>query len=402
MGVGQSKGEIIIYNLDDIIRNQIKSIKNSAISERNKELLFKFIDDLISEGLGKARISKYMYTVKKIMIMVKKDFEKITEKDVRKLVKNIEESSFALWTKHDYKVVIKRFVRWLRKTEDFPEEVKWIKTGMKKNCKILPQDILTQQEIINLIRTAKGTRDKALISILYESGMRIKELLTLRIRHVEFDSYGARIICSGKTGMRRIRIVASVPYLKRWLNEHPKNDDPNSPLWLSWNGFKKVKDNEGSRIKYESEAICYRRVSDLLRDIALKCGIKKRVNPHSFRHARATHLANKLTEAQMKEFFGWTQSSEMASIYVHLSGRDTEDAILKIYGKKKSDVNREEEFSEKICPGCKTENQIESKYCDKCSAPLDIQTAIEMDKRLTEALKIMNERMTKLESVLKK
>jgi len=43
---------------------------------------------------------------------------------------------------------------------------------------------------------------------------------------------------------------------------------------------------------------------------------KKRVNPHSFRHARATHLANHLREDQMKEFSGWTQADEMGSIYV--------------------------------------------------------------------------------------
>lgn len=56
------------------------------------------------------------------------------------------------------------------------------------------------------------------------------------------------------------------------------------------------------------------------------------MNPHAFRPASATHLANILTEAQMKEFIGWIQDSDMASVYVHLSGRDVDRAILKLYG----------------------------------------------------------------------
>ncbi len=51
------------------------------------------------------------------------------------------------------------------------------------------------------------------------------------------------------------------------------------------------------------------------------------------KHTRATHLANFLTEVQMKEFFGCVQDSDMARrLHASISGRDVDKAILKLYG----------------------------------------------------------------------
>lgn len=60
-------------------------------------------------------------------------------------------------------------------------------------------------------------RDKVLVSILYESGCRISKILNLKIRNMEFDSYGADLIVKGKTGQHRVRLIDSVPRLMTWL-----------------------------------------------------------------------------------------------------------------------------------------------------------------------------------------
>jgi site-specific recombinase XerD len=70
----------------------------------------------------------------------------------------------------------------------------------------------------------------------------------------------------------------------------------------------------------------------MLGKLVKSCGLDKQVYPHLFRHSRATHLADKLTEAQMKILFGWAGNSDVPSVYVHLSGRDVEEALLRIYG----------------------------------------------------------------------
>ncbi|WP_394344768.1 hypothetical protein [Salinigranum halophilum] len=61
------------------------------------------------------------------------------------------------------------------------------------------------------------------------------------------------------------------------------------------------------------------------------------MNPHHFRHSRATHLANWLTEAQLCEWFGWVQGSNVPARYVHLSGRDIDNAYLALFSNQRFD-----------------------------------------------------------------
>jgi len=277
-------------------------------------------------------------------------------------------------------VALKRFYLWLRGKEDYPKEVKWIKTTVKNSNHKLPEELLTEEEILKMIETADHPRDKALISTLYESGCRIGELLALSLKHVKLDQYGAQIIVSGKTGMRRVRLWISCPYLISWMNIHPLKDNPDSPLWTE---YKRRKKQEKEKIIYERVHISYRAVVMILQRAAQRAGIRKKIYPHLFRHSRATYLAKHLTEAQMKEVFGWTQGSEMASIYVHLSGRDVDDALLKVYGVKKDEQKKDESILKpKECPRCGFVNAKTAKFCSKCSLVLDVETAVKVDKKL--------------------
>lgn len=202
-------------------------------------------------------------------------------------------------------------------------------------------------------------------------------MLGLRLKHVDFDDYGAVIRVYGKTGSRRVRLVSSVPHLSNWIEHHPRKGNEDY-LWVNVGTT-----NHGKRTGYQN-------ARKLLKQIARKAGIEKAVNPHSFRHSRATHLANKLTEAQMKEYFGWVQGSDMASIYVHLSGRDVDNAILRIHGKlSKDEEKKEEELKTRECPRCYHENSPEARFCNRCRLALDEKTALELEKRKKEFTSIM-------------
>ena len=64
----------------------------------------------------------------------------------------------------------------------------------------------------------------------------------------------------------------------------------------------------------------------------------------------------------------------MASVYVHLSGRDIDNAILKnVYGRKTEEIERKNELvtETKVCLRCKEENVISNKFCYRCGMPLD-------------------------------
>ncbi|MEW6063253.1 MAG: site-specific integrase [Nanoarchaeota archaeon] len=360
--------KIDAHNFDLRLKNTVKKIENSAISAANKKIILKFKDNCITNGLGSARIEKYIQTLYSLALMLKKDFEKAKKQDIIKLVSLIEKNNkWSDWTKHDYKLTIRKFFTWLRNSETPPEEVSWIKLKVKNGNHKLPEELLTEEEVKRLIESAKDLRNKALIACLYESGCRIGEILALKLKNIQFKDLGAQIIVEGKTGMRRVLLISSVPYLSAWVNEHPDKNNPNAPLWVN---------------KVNHEFLNYSACASMLRDIAKKAEIKKRVNPHSFRHSRATHLANHLTEAQMKQYFGWVQGSDMASVYVHLSGRDVDKAIMKVYGLEKESEKKEESILKpKKCPRCDKLNPATAKLCNNCGLALDVRTALEIEER---------------------
>lgn len=114
--------------------------------------------------------------------------------------------------------------------------------------------------------------------------------------------------------------------------------------------------------------------------LAEKAEIKKRIHPHLFRHNRSTHLAKHLTEAQMKQYLGWVQGSDMAAIYVHLSGRDVDNALLRMQGII-SEKTKDVQMSPKHCALCDTMNAPTTKFSTKCGLALDIKTAMEIEEK---------------------
>ena len=202
----------------------------------------------------------------------------------------------------------------------------------------------------------------------------------------------------GKTGMRRIRLVASVPALSAWLDVHPFKDDKESWLWL------------GTSTLNRNERLSYAGLVKLLNDLAKKAGIKKPVNPHNFRHSRATELAKHLTEAQLCQVMGWVQGSKQAATYVHLSQRDTDEAILSLYGLLEKEEGEEEKLMAIKCPRCRQDNYPGSRFCRYCGMALDVKAAMEAEDRdkqvgasLIEALKdpeIAKEIISTLKNIL--
>lgn len=351
-----------LKNYDQHIKSKLAAITSSKISDRNKQAILEFKDECFARGLGKGRVLKYLHNTSTLAGWLNKDFHDCTKQDIKALVARIEQSKYANSTKKEFKIVLKKLFKWLRdQDEGYPAEVNWIIPGSKscENNRKLPEDMLTEDEVQRLIQVASGLRNKAFISMLYESGCRISELLLMRLRSIQFDEHGAKInVPAIKTGSRRIRIVLSVPLLTAWMDNHPFKDNADSFLWI---------DNRMKRLGYGS-------ASALLKRLAKKAGIKKKVNPHNFRHSRATYMANHLTEAQMKEYFGWIQGSDMAAIYVHLSGRDVDNAVLKIYGRSSAEQSEESILTPKICNRCQQQNPSNNRFCSRCGIPLDSET----------------------------
>lgn len=373
--------DIDIHNYDRNVAHVLERIKNDEeLNDSSRLDILKFHKQLTANGVSAGRIAKYLYSLRYQAKLLRKPFIDATKPDIINIVEKIEKrKDYTEHTKHDHKVILKIFYRWLRgmeKEDGYPEEVKWIKITMK-NKNRLPEDILSQEEIESMAKSTDNLRDKAFVLTLYESGCRVGELLTLKIKHVDFDDYGAILMVTGKTGDRRVRIIASEPELRQWMDNHPFKNNREAYLWIVL----------GTRNKFD--VMSYTAVNHLLRRLAKRAKVKKHINPHSFRHARATHLASKLTEAQLKQLFGWVQGSEIASTYVHLSGRDVDDALLQLHGLE-VEKKKEEKFKVRICPRCETKNSPVAKYCQKCSFILDKKLASEREERIDRAGKILD------------
>ena len=119
--------------------------------------------------------------------------------------------------------------------------------------------------------------------------------------------------------------------------------------------------------------------------------MKKRIYTHLMRHSRATELATSLTEAQMKEHFGWVLGSYMPSTYVPLSGRDVDCAILKAHG---ISIDEESISGPKItltkCPRCGKAITSEDQFCPACGMVLDAKVAVQLEDERAKADQLMD------------
>ncbi|NOZ77376.1 MAG: site-specific integrase, partial [Euryarchaeota archaeon] len=286
---------------------------SDKIFKEDHEDIQRFVEDLISQGYSPGRVYKYICSLVSVTNLLKVSFREAEKKDIRKFTATLERSDYKAWTKHDLKVILRKYMRWLGKEET----VDWMKIKQPKNG-TLPQEVLEESDIKAMAEAAFTTRDKAFVLALYESGARIGEFLPLKIKHLAFDKHGARLWVTGKTGDRRIRLIFSVLPIQKWLDEHPDREDPEAYLWCQIPGPYHPAE------KIKKSPLSYGFITRMLRELAEKAGVRKKVNPHAFRHARATFMARYLKEPEMREFFGWGRDSEMPSIYVHLSGRDVD------------------------------------------------------------------------------
>ena len=357
-----------------IVERVTEKIKRSKeISESDKQLILGFADECYARGLTHNRVSHYLYRLAVLSSrFAEKDLKGMTTEDTKCLVGKIERSNYSEYTKQAYKVVVKKFFQWVGgydwNSREYPENVKWIRTTVKKRRNKRPR-ILTREEVSRLIEAATTVQDKALISVLYESGCRIGEVVGMKLGDVDFRCNEAKIVVKGKTGCRGVLLISSIPHLANWVAHHPNRDNAESPLWLNRVGKILIPQTLRKRL------VKFARIA----------GIDKPVNPHNIRKTRATHLANKLTEAQMCKYFGWVQGSSMPSHYVFLSGRDVDNAIRRIHGRLSRDQEKEQHELEPMkCPRCDHRNSAEANICVKCGLALDAKTAIEMDEKRKE------------------
>jgi len=172
-------------------------------------------------------------------------------------------------------------------------------------------DVLSYEEIEQMLNaidhsTPEGTRNRAMIEVLYSSGLRVSELIGLQLTFCYFDIGFIRILGKGD----KVRLVPigkeAIKYVEIYLDHVRSHQE----------------------IKKDSEDIVFlnRRGGQLsrvmvfliIKDVAEKAGIAKNVSPHTFRHSFATHLIEGGASLRAVQEMLGHESITTTEIYTHL------------------------------------------------------------------------------------
>jgi len=205
----------------------------------------------------------------------------------------MENKGYKASTNEKFRQVLKLFYKTVYgNNEYYPEQVKWfsVKLGKEKAGKETSMDMaehLEEEEVQKLIESAPTIQKKAFLACMYESGARPEEFLRLTSYDVRIDSNGAIFMLRGKTGERRVRIIAFAKSLEQWMEIHPlQNKQDFYPLWVS----------EATNFKNNALGICG--AQKIIEEALPKSGLtNKHARLYILRHSRATHLAKHLTVA---------------------------------------------------------------------------------------------------------
>jgi integrase/ribosomal protein L40E len=388
-----------MVDYEKVLAREISRIGERGLPKEIVDRLLEYLDFLSitgnnGKGLSPGRKYAYFVRLRKVASMIPDEFLNPSEKDLTKVVSklgqskvkwgNSEEHERTASSMQAYLVAIKKFYKWhLGKNKAYPECVEFIKTGnVHPAYEDRPEALITQDEVDRLIHACTNKRDAALFATMYDSGARLGELFSLRIQDVTFDDYGALLSVKGKTGHRNIRVIGnSIPYLREWIEVHPNKSDEESPLFCNLS-----EDIKGRKMTHED-------VYSVIRHVTKRAGIERRIHPHLFRHTRATILAaNNLAEAPLEDQMGWVHGSKQTRTYVHLSGRDQDNAVLRSYGiQVKEEDKRVRENAPAVCPRCKQKNPSSASFCHRCGSPMDLNK-----------LKQFEENQRKIEESLRK
>ena len=203
---------------------------------------------------------------------------------------------------------VKSFFRFLKLEgfieEDFSESLEMPRLGRQLPSILSVDEINAMIESIDLT-VPEGQRNRAIIEVLYSCGLRVSELVRLRISQLYLDD---EYICvEGKGGKQRL-----VPISAQAIREIEQ--------YMLVRAKQKIKPGEEDYLFLNRRGSHMTRVMVfyIVRNLCDLCGIKKRVSPHTLRHSFATHLLENGANLRAIQSMLGHESITTTEIYVHL------------------------------------------------------------------------------------
>ena len=279
----------------------------------------------IERSLSDNSVDAYIRDVKKLANFAKEKQKtelQISKSDLSEFISNISKNGVASRSQSRIISGIKAFYKYLIMedyiTADPTELLESPKIGMK-----LP-DTLSIEEIDSLIAAidlskAEGERNRAMLEILYSCGLRVTELIILKLSNISFVEGFIKVV--GKGNKERLAPIGNtaLKYLNIYINE--------------------VRNHQEIQKGHEDIIFLNRRGKQLTRvmifiiikQLAEKIGLKKNISPHTFRHSFATHLIQGGADLRAVQEMLGHESITTTEIYTHLDKEYLRETIISFH-----------------------------------------------------------------------
>ena len=284
------------------------NIESLDISKINKDILTKYYTYLITVKFLNvdSTINAYILDVYKYLEYIKKDYDKTNNDDIYKYLKYLEDNKYSIYSVVRKISSLKSFYNYLNEEEIYKMNLDIERPRFYKK---LPH-VLNIDEVDKLLNMELETpydyRNKAMIELMYATGLRVSELINLTPLNIDFDKQIVR--CYGKGNKERIVPIGDIAckYLKIYLEEYRPMLTKNT---LCDNLFL---NNHGKKITRQG-------FFKNLKSIAIKQGINEDITPHMLRHSFATHLLNNGADLRSIQLMLGHENISTTGIYTNVS-----------------------------------------------------------------------------------
>lgn len=230
---------------------------------------------------------------------------------------------------------VKRFFEWLEATQQVlvnPAEA--IQEPKRKTR--LPKFVLSEEQVEKVMATfdmgkPSGLRSRAILEVFYSTGIRLGEMLALRVEDINLDE-GLLRVNEGKGAKDRVVPLGkqAAVFLKSYLSEvRPKlvrKGADDGRLWMSLYGTPLSKESVGAMVQQAGRA----------------AGIEKNVSPHTLRHTFATHMVKNGADVLLVSQLLGHSDLKVTQVYVRVAGIEVKKAHQEAHPREKDTVDKEE------------------------------------------------------------
>jgi integrase/recombinase XerD len=281
----------------------------------------------LERSLSSNSIQAYVRDVEKLAQFIEMKFAGvspfvISSKHLQAFLQYINELGMSAFSQARILSGIKAFYKYLLFEEMIEKDPTALIEGPKLGRKL--PDTLDYEEIVKMLDAIdlskpEGGRNRAMLEVLYSSGLRVSELVDLKIGNVYFDMGFLRVI--GKGNKERLVPIGkdALKFMKIYLEEirvHvPVQKGSESHVFLNRRG-KKL-----SRVM----------IFMIIKDLAMKAGIKKDISPHTLRHSFATHLVEGGADLRAVQEMLGHESITTTEIYTHLDREYLRETLIRFH-----------------------------------------------------------------------